>query len=729
MKKGISICLAVALLGCAIIWLLFTPTGILRFSEEKTNARFRALDKKIQIMHDGDWKDFEVIGVNIGTGYPGVFPNENGIDEDTYYRWFEMIAEMNANTVRVYKIQPPSFYSALYRYNESHTDKLYLIQGADFSDHLMFSEENILEPNIMQELMNDTHDLIDALHGKQLFMDFANDELHCYCHNVSEYVLGYILGVEWDEIYVEYICQINPSITGYTGEYLYCDENANGFEVFLAQWGNEVLRYEDTRYNQQKMISFCNWALTDPFINEHKWYEETAIGVVKDTEATIDLENIHITENVKTGLFAAYNVYPYFPLFLQYGAYTEYVDDSGNRNPYRKYLMELVQHHSYPVIISEYGIPASRSKAYGDMWRGMNHGGLTEKEQGEALLAMFEDIKKADCAGSIVFSWQDEWYKSVWNERKLSDPDGRAYWSNAQCVEEFFGLLAFEPGEREETVYPDENYSEWTSQDFVMQNGNIHFSMQSDEKYVYCLIEGLDQRRGHNKINVALDITPKSGATTLNGAVFGRPVDFFLQIAPNGDCTLFVQEYYDMFVHSMLADYHYSNTEMVSFHFRRNGFADDIASDSTQLRVVSRAVDGIETVEYLEEHPNERLGIIANEVGRLKEGNANPNSPDYDSNTDYCISGDTVEIRIPWQLLNFYDPSKCLVIDDFRANNYQIKGLEIDRIYAAAYYDDQTEVTQFGAYELKSWDTPQFHERLKQSYYILQEAFGREKAS
>lgn len=120
---------------------------------------------------------------------------------------------------------------------------------------------------------------------------------------------------------------------------------------------------------------------------------------------------------------------------------------------------------------------------------------------------------------------------------------------------------------------------------------------------------------------------------------------------------------------------------------------------------------------------------IRENVGQLKEGNANPNSPDYDSNADYCISGDTVEIRIPWQLLNFYDPSKCLVIDDFRANNYQIKGLEIDRIYAAAYYDDQTEVTQFGAYELKSWETPQFHERLKQSYYILQEAFGREKAS
>ena len=68
MKKGISICLAVALLGCAIIWLLFTATRIVRFSEGEVNARFRALDKKIQIMEDGSWKDFEVIGVNIGTG-------------------------------------------------------------------------------------------------------------------------------------------------------------------------------------------------------------------------------------------------------------------------------------------------------------------------------------------------------------------------------------------------------------------------------------------------------------------------------------------------------------------------------------------------------------------------------------------------------------------------------------------------------------------------------------
>lgn len=719
MKKGISICLTVALLGCAIIWLLFTATRIVRFSEGEVNARFRALDKKIQIMEDGSWKDFEVIGVNIGTGYPGVFPNENGIDEDTYYRWFEKIAEMNVNTLRVYKIQSPAFYSALFRYNENHTDTLYLIQGADFRDQIMYSEKNILDSAVKQTIFEETYDLIDALHGNQMILDTKTGEMNCYIYDVSEYVLGYILGVEWDEVFVDYICQINVPVARYTGEYLYCDENANAFEVFLAEWGDTVFDFEQRRYHRQCMVSFCNWPNTDPLLNEFELIQNGNSDTVPDTEATIDLEHIHLMEKVKTGLFASYNVYPYFPYFLQYGEYTEYMDETGNRNPYRRYLMELTDHHTYPVIISEYGVPASRSETYGDIWYNIGHGGLTEEEQGHALLRMYQDIQKAQCAGSIVFTWQDEWYKTTWNEKMMSDPDGRAYWSNAQCAEQFFGLLAFEPSSGT-TCYPDGDLSDWSERDLVADAGDIRLRMQSDEKYLYFQVTGLDQRSQNNRINIALDVTPKSGASIRNGTSFERPVDFLIQIDSSLSGAVLVQEYYDTLLFSALGGYHDMSTYTASKLLEKQQY-EHCSADGSVFHVISRASGDI----------NSALAAdwIKDETGFLKHGNANPNSQDYDSNADYCISGDTVEIRIPWQLLNFYDPSKCLIIDDFRANNYQIKGLEIDRIYAAAYYDDQTEVTQFGAYELKSWDTPQFHERLKQSYYILQEAFGRENPS
>jgi len=46
------------------------------------------------------------------------------------------------------------------------------------------------------------------------------------------------------------------------------------------------------------------------------------------------------------------------------------------------------------------------------------------------------------------------------------------------------------------------------------------------------------------------------------------------------------------------------------------------------------------------------------ETGLLTYGNANPDSPNFNSLADFICSGDDIEIRLPWQLLNFADPLK-----------------------------------------------------------------------
>ena len=712
MKKGILISLSTALLLLVLGYVYFmVPFPDLNFSKEEPDFRFRTRDKKIQILDQEDWKDFEIKGVNMGSGYPGYFPNDDGIDKDTYYRWFEMIAGMNANTVRVYKQQSPDFYAALYEYNKKNEKKLYLIQTVDFPDAYMYSDINVFDSTHEEELFESTRRTVDVLHGKTAHLNEKNERMDLYVHDVSEYVLGYILGVEWDDTFVEYINSINNGVS-YKGEYLSTEKGSSPFEAFLAKWGDELFTYETDTYHTQHLVSYGNWADTDPFINEIQVEER------KDIESEIDTDHVLYNDKVKTGMFASYNIYPYYPLFLQYGPYTKYLDETGNPNPYRKYLMELVEHHNNPVVVTEYGIPSSRSIAHDDIWRSFSHGGMNETEQAVAIAELYQDIKKAGCAGSMVFSWQDEWYKRAWNEMALSDPDKRAFWNNVQCAEQLFGILSFDPGEEGKAIYPDGNKQDWEEKDFVMNNGKTKISMKEDEKYLHILAEGLDTSDSDTYLNLALDITPKSGESKIGKKEFEQPVDFLIRIGKNGESALYVDQVYDVMIYSIFSLY-YDNT--------LSGL-DRLKSDYANTAIYHPESSKFSMVSRPDNHEKEVSSAkpTVNAVGKLKKGNANPESKDYDSNADYYLGDNFVEIRIPWQLINFRDPSQNIVIDDLEENDYAVKGLKIHEIHISPYFNKDQGKIQSAAYQLRTWKEPQYHERTKEVYDRLKEAFGEE---
>lgn len=77
-----------------------------------------------------------------------------------------------------------------------------------------------------------------------------------------------------------------------------------------------------------------------------------------------------------------------------------------------------------------------------------------------------------------------------------------------------------------------------------------------------------------------------------------------------------------------------------------------------------------------------------------------------------------MEIRLPWQLLNFSNPSQMQIHDDYY-ENYGVEGISIDRMYVGA-GDGSATVPLFEA-ALEGWGTHvTYHERLKESYYVLQ---------
>ena len=107
------------------------------------------------------------------------------------------------------------------------------------------------------------------------------------------------------------------------------------------------------------------------------------------------------------------------------------------------------------------------------------------------------------------------------------------------------------------------------------------------------------------------------------------------------------------------------------------------------------------------------------ETGRLRYGNTNPNCTDYDSLADFMAEEENIEIRIPWALLNFSDPSRMQIHDDYYDGNYGVRFISLRHISIGIGTKDQ--LIEMGTVSLKGWrNRPTYHERLKPVYYALQ---------
>ena len=135
----------------------------------------------------------------MGVGIPGYFSTEFAIDKETYLRWFGMIQEMGANTIRVYTIQIPDFYEAVYEYNKDNPNPLYILHGVWVNDYVQNSHVDAYDDSFREALLEDCRTLVDVIHGRRkINLGYqATSASGVYNKDISDWVLGYILGVEW----------------------------------------------------------------------------------------------------------------------------------------------------------------------------------------------------------------------------------------------------------------------------------------------------------------------------------------------------------------------------------------------------------------------------------------------------------------------------------------------------------------------------------------------------
>lgn len=660
-------------------------------------------------------KPFEIRGVDMGAAIPGHFATEYAIDKKTYLRWFRQIQDMGANTIRVYTILSGDFYDAVWEYNHDNPDPLYIIHGVWVDDYIQNSHADAYDKQFLDTFMEDCRALVDVIHGrKKMNLGYGTSNASgSYTKDISQWVIGYILGVEWEDVTVSYTDQMRQEKGIYSGKYMYTLEDASPFEALLAEAGDQMIAYETGKYREQRLIAFSNWPTTDPL----EYPEDINELFLKC--ARVDAEHIHTSPAFLSGQFASYHVYSYYPDYLRfYEKWKEspdmdkYRKEDGEYNTYGAYLEMLNRHHDMPVVISEFGVPASRGRAQMDYNTARSQGYMTEAEQGQALAKSYYDIMNAGCAGSIIFTWQDEWFKRTWNTMANVDLTKTAYWCDVQTNEQFFGLLSFDPGKKESICYTDGSVEEWEEKDITAENGGMQLSIKYDEKFLYFRVhkEGLSDME--EKLYIPIDVTPKSGSYYAEGEKlrFERPADFLIILDGKDNSRVLVQERYEAFKVIFAEDFG-----------EENPYFDTPDKDSPVFKKIYLGLQ-LGTSKDLEEIAGKPEKF---ETGKLKYGNGNPNDPEYDSVSDFIINGDDLELRIPWQLLNFSNPSEMQIHDDYY-ENYGIENLGIREIYAGISSDSlQGSRIEMGKKKLKGWGkNPTYHERLKQSYYAVKEIWN-----
>jgi len=693
MKKFLGIVASIILIY-AIYYIVFYRIGFfIDFNPGKeVIANVKTNAKSILLKEENQFNSFEIKGVDLGAGIPGHFATDYAIDKKTYLRWFKYIKEMGANTIRVYTILNDDFYNAVYEYNKDNQDPLYVIHGLWVNDYTQNSRLDAYSEQFLGTMLDDSKTLIDIIHGKKNLSLGSGIGSGSYRKDISPWVIGYILGVEWEAETVSFTDHIQNSNNYYKGNYMYTTNEATPFEAMLAQVGDKIIEYESKKYKTQRLIAFSNWPTTDPFE-----YNENIKKFFKKT-ASIDVEHIKTTEKFQAGVFASYHIYPYYPDFLSY-------DEDGNRrttvtNTYKEYLTKINEHHTMPVVISEFGVPSSRGMAYKDYNTKRNQGNLNEEEQGAAIISSYKDIRAAGIKNAIIFTWQDEWFKRTWNTMHATDLTKTPYWSDYQTNEQYFGLLSFDPGDEKSVSYVDGNVEEWKEKDIVTNQNGMTLSMKYDEKFIYFMVNK-ENYKGE-KFYIPLDITPNSGAKQVSGTnlTFDRDTDFLIVIDGKENSRVLVQEYYDQAKAVLGYELELKNSYINPPHPNSNKF------NTIQMMIDTKSILQKETYES-----------VSFETGKLKYGNANPESKDFDSLADFIINGDYIEIKLPWGLLNFSDPSNMMIHDDYY-KNYGVENKMINNIYVGIGNGN----IKLEKFHLKAWGkNVTYHERLKKSYYMVQE--------
>jgi hypothetical protein len=596
---------------------------------------FKVTETNIAKYTGQEFQSLILKGINLGSSPPGYFPGEiaYAITPSMYERWIELMGQSGFNAIRIYTLHPPVFYEKLAEYNYRHpSNPLFLFQGVwldEIENGSVSGEYDLIARS--GAFTDNIKEVIDCIHGDKNIPFRPGRAYGKYVTDISPWIAGYIIGREIIPQEVDSTNKFNAGTTEWTG-YNFNINNASPAEVFVTKMLDETIKYEWEKWGVKRTVSMSSWPTLDPLVHP------TEIHTDED-KASIDITKI-VEIDAEKSLFASYHAYPYYPDFMSdEPQYQSYSDEAG-QNSYLGYLTSLKNHYyGIPLVIAEFGVPSSWGSGHGS-FSGMPHGGLSEEQQGLYNLRMMKNLLSVGCAGGFMFSWMDEWFKGTWIVQYLEaygteideiNIPTRQLWHNLVSPEQNFGLIGFE----ETLARQWWTYSTDANNELVSSVKACH-----DNSYFYLDIQLATVPASGDTFMIAFDTYLKdTGESTLpGGETIANRSEFLLEAIKGDDsASFYVTEAYDMY--GLSPRFNHSDPLVQKFR--------STISDGAAWKLMRWVNNGFS-------------GAVFN-IGRLPA----EESSGFTSGmrTAVAWADDRIQVRIPWTMLYFYDPTQMNVID------------------------------------------------------------------
>jgi hypothetical protein len=623
-------------------------------------------------------------GMDLGATTPGHQPGELAITLGDYQRWLEEMGSLGVRAVRTYTIHPPAFYQALAAYDSAHpADPTYLVQGVYLPNDLYLSNQDLYDPAATTTFRQELRDAVAAVHGtlaRPPRPGFASGRWNT---DVSQWVAGWIIGVEWDPFATAATNRKNPHAPAVPGRYFHSTADASPAERWITARMNDIAT-DIAATGWTAPVAFANWPTADPLRHPNEPNpQEDMVG--------IDAAHVLPTRDWPGGTFASFHVYPYYPDFLQYQPSLQRYVINGRADPYAAYLHDLLAHFkgTMPVMITEFGVPSSLGSAHNGTL-GRSQGGHPEQQAMAIDAKLLLMMSQLGMAGGFVFEWTDEWYKRTWNTQSHQDPADRLQlWHDQFTNEQYFGVVATDPlplGPAA-TIYQATAGSDLRKVTSWQDASWIHLSVSFARL----------PRRG---VTIGLDTI---------SSVTGSP--------PPGSTD------------------HRADQALILDLARRTGQAwvrerlDPDQIDYAPIPSGARSAprDGWRPLLLVTDRPwtlpvtHRSTSMQFYDVGLLRYGDWNPVAPDYNSMALWQVRGTDLDIRIPWAMAGLSDPSSHQALIPLGVSTE--KSVTIGGI-GLTIADDDGPGVQAGTIRWPNWETVRYTERIKPGISALQEAFA-----